>query len=151
MIVNKHLKLYEALTIASKYDTAYVVTEGDGVWKRVLTFNPERELFNTSLYYSLTDCYWKPMHLNGWNADSFQDIVCRWSYYVCTDIEDLFEDYVRCIASRFGGSTTESAADYCNRNRFKCAVRKRVISKATAERLLALCDRLQKEIEANDN
>lgn len=148
MIVDKHLKLYEAMTIASKYDTAYVVSEDVAVWKRVFKFNPDKDLLNTSLYYALTNCYWKLMHLNGWNASFFQDIVCRFGYYVCTDIEDLFEDYIRCIASR---SNTPSIADYCNRNRFKCAVRKRVISKATADRLLALCDKLQKEIEADDN
>lgn len=147
MIVNKHLKLYEALTIASRYDKAFIVNEDEGVWKRVLKFSPSKELFTTSLYYSLTDCYWKLMHLNGWNADNFQDIVCKWDYFVCTDIEDLFEDYSWCIASRFSGSTTESVAEYCNRNRFKCAVRKRVISKATADRLLLLCDRLQREFE----
>lgn len=150
MIVNKHLKLYEAMTIASKYDKAYIVTEEDGAWKRVLKFNPDKDLFDTSLYYSLTDCYWKLMHLNGWNADNFQDIVCRWTYYICTDIEDLFEDYIGLMASRLGGATTESVADYCNRHRLKCAVRKRIISKATAERLLALCDKLQKEAE-DDN
>lgn len=151
MIVNKHLKLYEALTIASKHDKAYVVEEEYGAWKRVFKFSPEKELLNTSLYYSLTDCYWKLMHLNGWNASNFQDIVCKHDYYICTDIEDLFEEYVRCVVSRYSSSFNETVAEHCNTERFKTAVRKRVISRATADRLLALCDKLQKEKEADDN
>jgi hypothetical protein len=151
MIIHKGLKLYEAMTIASRNDKVYVVTEDDGVWKRVFKFSPEKELLNTSLFYSLTDSYWTLMHLNGWNASQFQDIVCSRPYYICTDIEDLFEDYVRDSVSSHGRLFTTSVADHCNSNRFRTAVRKRIISQATADRLLELCDKLQKEKEANDN
>lgn len=147
MIVNRHLKLYEAMTIASKMPFAYIVQESEYDYKSVLKLSPEKELLNTSLHYALTDCYWKLMHPNGWNADQFQSVVCKDSYYICTDIEDLFEDWIRANADCWSKDLTQ----YCNKRRIACAVRKRVISKATAERLLELCDKLQKEKEADDN
>ena len=108
-------------------------------------------LYHTNIFWAMTDCYWKLMHLNGWNSDQFQNIVCKDSYYICTDIEDLFEDWIRVCGMSWSKSWGEDLAEHCNVRRIACAVRKRVISKATAERLLALCDKLQKEKEANDN
>lgn len=150
MIVNRHLKLYEAMTIASKMPFAYIVQENEYRWKRVLKFADEY-LYHADLFWALTDCYWKLMHLNGWNADQFQSIVCKDSYYICTDIEDLFEDWIRANADGWSKGWGEDLAHYCNKHRIACAVRKRVISKATAQRLLELCDKLQREKEANDN
>jgi len=146
MITNKHLKLYEAMTIASKMPFAYIVEENEYRYSRVFKFVDE-SLYHTDIFWAMTDCYWKLMHLNGWNAYDFQRIVCKDSYYICTDIEDLFEDWIRAEAMRWSKDWKEDLAHYCNERRIACAVRKRVISKATAERLLELCNRLQKEIE----
>lgn len=144
------MKLYEALTFLSRKDNSWFChrSEDNSLWYSVFKFSEDKkEVYETSLYYALTDCYWRKMTGNGWNQDGYNIRWCEDEYECTNDITALWERYFKSEAIHREGYP-EYFIKQCT-GRLKCALRKKVIDRAMYEQLEVLMCKTWEEVNEN--
>ena len=144
------MKLYEALTFLSRKDNSwFCYRPGEYcLWYSVFKFSEDKkEVYETSLYYALTDCYWRKITGNGWNQDRYNVRWCEDEFECTNDITALWEYYFKSIAKHLA-EYPEHFKERCTK-RLKCALRKKVIDRAMYEQLEVLMCKAWEEVNEN--
>lgn len=144
------MKLYEALTVLSRKDNSWFCYRSEDLYLGYSVFKfseDKKDVYETSRYYALTDCYWRRMTGNGWNQDTYNARWCEYEYECTNDITVLWEIYFKSEAKRLD-EYPEYFTKQCTR-RLKCALRKKVIDRAMYEQLEWLMLKTWEEVNEN--
>jgi hypothetical protein len=140
------MKLYEALTFLSRKDNSWFCyhNEDTSVWYSVFKFSEDKkEVYETSLHYALTDCYWRKTTGNGWGQGVYNVRWCENEYECANDITALWKIYFKSRAEVL--DDCEYFIKQCT-SRLKCALRKKVIDRAMYEQLEVLMCKTWEEV-----